>query len=200
MQTEIEVKFLNVNHDAIREKLKTLGATLEQPMRLMRRSIIDYPDRRLQETKDGWIRIRDEGDKVTLTYKESQEHQFGGAKEIETTVESFEKTRDIFLAAELTEHSYQETKRETWVISDVEIVLDEWPWLNPYIEVEGSSEAKVKEVSAHLGFDWKEAVFGSVTTAYRAQYPSITKDEHISKIPRIIFGAPKPEWFEANHK
>ncbi len=195
MQQEIEVKFLNVKFDDVRARLKKLGAVCEQPMRLMRRVVIDYPDRKMQATGDSWVRVRDEGDKVTLTFKKTTEHEFGGAHEIETTVGDYQKTIDIFLAIGLVVHTSQETKRETWKIDGVEVVLDEWPWLNTYIEIEGLSEQAVKDVAQKLGYDWNDAVFGSITTAYRHQYPAITKDEHISEIPEIKFGLPAPEWF-----
>lgn len=43
MNTEIEAKFLDVDHDAVRAKLTALGATCEQPMRLMRRLTLEIP-------------------------------------------------------------------------------------------------------------------------------------------------------------
>ena len=196
MQQEIEVKFLDVEFEDIRAKLKKLGAVCEQQMRLMRRVVIDYPDRKLQATGDSWVRVRDEGDKITLTFKKTTEHEFGGAHEIEVTVSDYQKTIDIFLAMGLVVHTDQETRRETWKLNDVEVVLDEWPWLNPFIEIEGNSEEDVKAVAQQLGLDWNDAVFGSVTTAYRAQYPAISQDEHISTIPEIKFGLPMPTWFK----
>lgn len=195
MQTEIEAKFLNVDHDDIREKLKALGAKLEQPMRLMRRVVIDYPDRRMQRSTDSWVRVRDEGDKVTLTFKQTTEKEFGGAKEIEVIVGDYDKTIAIFLAMGLEVHTDQETRRETWRHEDTEVVLDEWPWLNSFIEIEAGSEQDVMNTAKALRFDWNDAVFGSVTTAYRAQYPDIAKDEHISAIPEIKFGVDRPDWF-----
>ena len=194
METEIEAKFLNVNHDEIREKLHALGATLEQPMRLMRRSILDYEDRTLQDKHDAWVRVRDEGNKVTLTFKKSDDKTLGGAKEIEVIVDSFDKTRDIFLAVGLTEHSYQENKREAWEFDGAEIVLDEWPWLNSYIEIEASDDQTVKRVAAKLGFDWASAMFGSVTVAYYDQYKKQKGDEHFSTIKRVTFDEKRPNW------
>ena len=69
MATEIEAKFLDIDHDEIRAKLAAAGAQLEVPMRLMRRQLFDYPDGRLQHANHGRLRIRDEGSQVTLTYK-----------------------------------------------------------------------------------------------------------------------------------
>ena len=112
METEIEVKFLNVEFNVIRQKLNKLGAKLEQPMRTMRRVVLDYPDRRMQTSGNAWVRVRDEGDKVTLTYKTSIENEFGGAQEIETTVGSYEKTIEIFKSLGFVVHADQETRRE----------------------------------------------------------------------------------------
>ena len=85
MQQEIEAKFLYINHDDMRARLKRAGAQLEQPMRVMRRVVIDHEDHRMQGG-DSWIRVRDEGNKVTLTYKTSIEHAFGGATEIDVDI------------------------------------------------------------------------------------------------------------------
>lgn len=195
MQTEIEVKFLDIDFDVIRERLKNLGAVCEQPMRMMCRVVLDYPDRRMQTKKDGWVRVRDEGDKVTLTFKQTTEHEFGGAKELEVVVSSYDDTIAIFKKIGLVVHTDQETKRETWKIDGVEVVLDEWPWLNPFIEIEGPTKEQVKDIASKLELDWQDAVFGSVTVAYRIQYPDIHKDEHISQIPEIKFNLPMPDWF-----
>lgn len=195
MQQEIEAKFLNTDHDDIRARLKGIGATLEHPMRLMKRAVIDYKDLRMQGG-NSWIRVRDEGDKITLTYKTSEEYSFGGATEIEVIVSDYQKTIDIFIASGLAVTTNQETKRETWKLGKVEVVLDVWPWLNPFIEIEAPTERLVIETAEKLGFKWKDAVFGSVTTAYRIQYPDIKKDELISAIPKIAFDLPMPDWFE----
>ncbi|MNT60176.1 hypothetical protein D3C72_1977360 [compost metagenome] len=52
-------------------------------------------------------------------------------------------------------------------------MLDEWPWLAPYMEIEGPSEEKVKNVAEQLGVAWEDAVFGGVANAYALQYPHI---------------------------
>jgi adenylate cyclase class 2 len=70
MQTEIEAKFLNVDHSTIRKKLKKVGAVRIQSVRLMRRKNFDFKDLSLEKEKSGWVRVRDEGDKVTLSYKQ----------------------------------------------------------------------------------------------------------------------------------
>jgi adenylate cyclase class 2 len=195
MKAEVEAKFLNVDIGDIRQKLTNCGGQLAKPMRLMRRAIFDYPDRRMQTENNGWIRVRDEGDKVTLTYKESTEGSFGGAKEHEVTVDSFETTCELFKSIGLKMHSFQESNRETWNLDAGEVVIDEWPWLNPYIEIEAKTKKEVMEIAERLGLEWSRAVFGSVTSAYRHQYPAIHDDEHISTLQFIRFSDDRPDFF-----
>jgi len=189
MKTEIEVKFLSINHDAIRKQLKAAGAVLEAPMRLMRRVIIDTDE---MKSKDAYIRVRDEGDRVTLTYKQFDSLSIDGAKEIELQVNDFQDSIELFAAAGLAVNSYQETKRETWKLDDAEIVLDLWPWLNPYIEIEGEDEQVLRRVAQKLGLDWDKAVFGDVMVVYRAQYPNLGMHDNIGDISRVTFDGPLP--------
>lgn len=189
MKTEIEVKFLNVNFDDFRLKLREFNAILEQPMRQMRRCIIETAE---LEAKHSFIRVRDEGDKVTLTYKQVDEDSLVGAKEIEIHVSSFEDTIALLAQAGLPQKSYQESRRESWRLGAVEVVLDEWPWLNPYIEIEGPSEQEVKDAAMQLGFNWKDAVFGRVTSAYQAQYPNGDANKLVT-IPMVAFDIQIPD-------
>ncbi len=194
MNTEIEVKFLHINHEEIRVRLKDAGFVCVIPMRLMRRAIIDYADRRLQvSVPNSYIRVRDEGDKVTLTYKQFASLLIDGAQEVEVVTSSFEDTVKIFTAIGLEVVSLQESKRETWKNENCEVVLDEWPWLDPYIEIEAFTESVVREVSQQLGLDWSKAKFGDVMVAYRDQYPYLNETQTVGKVPEVLFDVPLPD-------
>lgn len=192
MKTETEVKFIQIDVEHMRQKLHALGAECKQPMRLMTRVIIDYPDDRMQ-LKDAFVRIRDEGDKTTVTYKQFISHSVDGAKEIEFAVDDFESAVKLFEQIGLSVRSFQESKRETWKLGDVEIVIDEWPWLRPYIEIEGDSEGALKQVADKLELDWNDAIFGDVMAAYRAQYTHLTDKHAISTIAEVRFDDPLPK-------
>lgn len=194
MQTEIEAKFLDVNHDEIRKKLKALGAKLEQPMRLMRRKNYDYNDRRLENEKTGWVRVRDEGDKITLAYKQLEDRTILGTKEVGLDVNDFEAACLFLENIGLEVQSYQETKRESWTIGEIQIELDEWPWVKPFIEIEAPDEASLKNVAAKLGYDWKDALHGSVEIVYQAEY-DVTEEE-VDHWDEITF-IQTPDWLEA---
>ena len=79
MEIEIEAKFLNVDVNALRETLHGNGATLVHDERLMRRKNFDHTDSRLEKI-GGWIRVRDEGDKTTLAYKQLVNRTIDGTK------------------------------------------------------------------------------------------------------------------------
>jgi adenylate cyclase class 2 len=191
MNTEIEAKFLHVDHDSLRAKLKSVGAVCEQPKRLMRRVVIDPPALR---SKEAFVRIRDEGNKTTITYKRFNQLTVDGTTEIEIVANDFEKAVALFDAAGLTHDSYQETRRETWRLGEVEILLDEWPWLDPYIEIEGQVAEAVKTAAAQLGYDWNNAVFGGVTVVYKLQYPQHGLGEgSITQVPEMKFDTPVPD-------
>lgn len=192
MKTEIEVKFLDISIDVVRARLTELDAQLEQQMRLMRRVAIHGEFTKVNDG-NSFLRVRDEGDKVTMTYKQFDSLSLHGAKEIETTVGSFEDTAALLEKVGLSAHTYQETRRETWLIHGVEIMIDEWPWLAPYIEIEGQSEEAVRDVAAQLGFDWSDAKFGDVMVAYRHQYPHLLENQSISSLEEVKFDLPLPE-------
>jgi len=187
---------LNVDHGQIRVKLRELGAVCEIPMRLMRRNNFDYPDDRLDKV-NGWIRIRDEGNKVTLGYKQLDHRGLHGTKEVSVAVGDFDKAQKLLLAIGLKQKSYQETKRESWRLGNVEIELDEWPWIMPFVELESQNEEELKDIAQKLGLDWLKVVHGSVEIVYQTEY-DVTEAE-VDGWPEIKFGS-VPSWLEKLRK
>lgn len=195
MQAEIEAKFLDVDIDDVRSRLRKAGATLERPMRDMRRVVIEEAHHAAERS---FIRIRDEGDKATLTFKRKLakrgEDTATSTQEIETTIGDFDTAVQLFAEAGWKYQSYQESRRETWLCDGMEVTIDEWPWINPYVEIEGKSEDMVRQLAEKLGFDWDEAVFSSVNSIYRRDYPDIAV-RGVSDIEEVRFGDPVPAIF-----
>lgn len=196
METEIEAKFLEINPDEFREKFKRLHAVLVHAERLMRRRVFDYPDLRLEKS-GGWVRVRDEGDKITLAYKQLNDRTLFGTKEITVEVSDFQKAGVFLRSIGLIERAYQETKREKWMLGDTEVTIDTWPWIPTFIEIEAASEEKVKTTVSKLGLDWKKAMHRSVETAYQNYY-DVTEQE-INSWKSVTF-IPVPEWLEVKRK
>jgi len=196
MQTEIEAKFLDQDHRAIRLCLQDLGAELLFPMRLMKRRNFDFPNGSLEKIA-GWVRVRDEGNRLTLSYKQLNDRSLHGTKEINLTIDDFSAACDFLCALGLRQTSYQETQRESWALDGVSVELDEWPWIKPFLEIEAVDEKSLKAVVRKLDLDINQAVHGSVENAYQAEY-DVTEAE-VDHIPEIIFG-PTPKWLEARRK
>ena len=192
MHTEIEAKFLNINPDLLRAKLNSLNARLVFPERTMKRKNYDFEDERLQKIS-GWVRVRDEGDKVTLSYKQLNDRSIHGTKEAHVTVLDFEDTCNFLESIGMKQKSYQVTKRESWLLDGVEIEIDTWPWIPQFVELEGKSKQSIKRVASKLEFDWQKALHGSVEIAYQA-YFDVTEDE-IDAWKEITF-IPTPDWLE----
>lgn len=196
MQVEIEAKFLEIDAEDLREKLTAIGAKLIHAEQQMRRCVFDYPDDRLGEI-GGWVRVRDEGDKITFSYKQLNNRSLHGTKEIETTVGDFKKTVDLLLAIGLVKKAYQETRREKWLFGDSEITIDTWPWIPTFVEIEAGSEKELKDLAQKLELKWHKAMHGSVETAYQKYYDFTEHEiDHWAEITFI----PEPAWLMAKKK
>ncbi len=196
MDTEIEATFTNIDTGDVRDRLVEIGAKQISKERILRRKNYDYADNRLQKI-GGWVRLRDEGDKVTLSYKQLNDRTLHGMKEVSFTVEDFEKPALFLTSIGFVQKSYQETKRESWMIDGVEVEIDEWPWIPPFIEIEGKSEEVVQLVAERLGFEWINAQHGSVETIYQENY-NVTEEE-VDNWDTITFSE-APEWLERKRK
>jgi adenylate cyclase class 2 len=169
---EIEVKFLNIDSVLIESKLEAIGAK-KIFEKLYKRRIFDYPDLRLNK-KGAWIRLRDEGEKITLTYKERIGMKtFDGKtnddsmEEIEINVNDFEKTAEMLNKIGFIEKFYQENKRIRYQLNDIEFDIDFWPQLDPYLEIEAPSWEKIDEAIKLLELNPEDKRIFSTTQIYK---------------------------------
>ena len=187
MEIEIEAKFLDIDPEAMRKQLRDLGATLVYPEVLMKRKVFDHPTNKQSD----WLRVRDEGDKITMSYKQVVDRTVHGTKEITIEVSNFDDACAILAAAQLRPASYQETRREKWILGNAEVTLDTWPWIPTFVEIEASSEEELKATAQSLGLDWAQALFGSVEPAYQKYYDVTEAD--VNSWQEIVF-SPVPIW------
>ena len=159
---EIEVKFLDIDKDKIEKDLKNLGAVLVGQFDY-RLKPYDFPDLKLSKERNAWVRLRDEGKRVTLSYKErlgvgDNPLKDQGMKEIEVEVSDFDDTSKLLEEIGLAPKVYEERKRTRYTLDGVECDIDEWPLIPPYIELEGDTIEEIKEISDKLGFKWEDHV------------------------------------------
>jgi len=189
MKTEYEATFPAINKKDIRSRLKKAGAKLVRPEFLQKRVVFNLPEG--HEIKGGWLRVRDEADKITMSLKIVTGGKIENQKEICLKVDDFKKAESFLVATGCREKAYQESRRELWELDDAEITIDTWPFLEPFVEIEGKSEKIVNQVSETLGFDYSKALFCSIDTLYSRKY-GIPDDFINNKTPKIVFGGKNP--------
>lgn len=181
---EMEAKFLNINKDEIRKKLTEVGAILVRPEFNQKRVNFHLPEGK--RSNDRWLRVRDDGGKITLSLKEITSKDISGQKEISSNVDDFDSMVNLLESIGCGKKALTFTKRELWKLSDVEITIDTWPFFEPFIEIEGVSKESIKSVAEKLGFNFNEAVFGAVGKLYKDKY-NISLDEIEIKVGDITF-------------
>jgi adenylate cyclase class 2 len=189
MEIEYEATFTNIDKAKMRTRLTKSGAILIKPEFLQRRAVFHLP--KGHEITGGWLRVRDEGDKITMSLKVVDGNKVQDQKETCLQVSDFNEAINFLQSIGCQQKSFQETKRELWRLNEVDITIDEWPFLEPFIEIEGSSENDIKIISQKLGFDYSQAIFGAVDVLYSKKY-NISPDIINNQTPEIIFGDSNP--------
>ncbi|MFA5962346.1 MAG: CYTH domain-containing protein [Parcubacteria group bacterium] len=189
MQIEYEATFPDVDKGEIRRKLEANGAKLVKKEFLQKRIVFDLP--KGHEIEGGWLRLRDEGDKITMTLKVIGGNRIEEQKETLLEIDSFEKGLEFLMLIGCNRRSYQENKREVWKLGTVEIMLDDWPFLEPLAEIEGLSEVDVKEMAEKLGFDYAKARFCSISEIYNEKYQPKERFD-ISDLEEFTFSINNP--------
>lgn len=185
MHKEIEAKFLNISIPALQARITDSWWILEQPKTLFKRVVFHDP----RWDVSSYLRVRDEGNKVTMTYKQVENKDLlEWVRESEIEVSDFDKTKEILLHMWFSQKAYQETYRETREIYDSQVTIDERPWLQPFIEIEADSEDKVIHCATSLWFTMSKAVYWSVSEVYIIEL-GLSATE-INSLPIITFDNP----------
>jgi adenylate cyclase class IV len=193
MTNEYELKFLNIDKEKARMAFLKFGYELLKPEFLMKRQTFHLPQLH-PEGKGRWGRVRDEGDQITATikwYDNPDTPSIGSVHEKEVIVNTWEDGVSWVHSQGFKPTAYQENTRETWSKPDVqnlEITIDIWPGLSPFVEIEASSETAVQFFAEELGFDFSQGVAGGVEIVYQLEL-GIDKDI-IKSLPEITFENP----------
>lgn len=129
-------------------------------------------------TPKKWIRLRKTIEKtqdkkiesVTLTVKhilKANETNIQQMQETEIRVDSFEETNELLEKIGFFHRSYQEKKREKYILNEHEIDIDTWPGIPTYFEVEGKDKKDLEEILNTLGYSFDDAISCTVDEIYR---------------------------------
>jgi adenylate cyclase class 2 len=148
---EIETKIVDFDVNRLRAKLKQRGAASSGEI-LQRRWIFNLSK---NEGEDEFIRVRTDGKKCTIAYKHRKGDKLGNTEEIEVSTDDFDSSAEIF-SKFIKDKKYQENKRETFILGEVEITINRWPMIAPVVEIEASSEKKVRDTIKELDIGGRE--------------------------------------------
>ena len=162
METEYEVRILEIDVDDVLKRLEKIEATKEWDL-LQRRYVYDL----IPKVDGKWVRLRTNGKKTTLTIKDIVSSEIDGTRELEMEVDDFDKCYQILKELGYEDRGYQENRRIQYKYEDVEIDIDYWPLIPTYLEIEGPSEEKVYEILELLGYNREEATSRDVDGIYQ---------------------------------
>ncbi len=166
MNLEIEVKFLGVDFDTLREELKRNNSSMLY--RYFEENIVfDTEDKKLKKN-NMLLRLRRGMTNVLCLKKRPQKlnesRDFKIREEYEVEVDDFKVARDIFINLGFYESFKYEKIREVWSLDDCFIFLDELPF-GRFVEIEGG-----KESISHVAQKLKLIQYPSTNKTYYQLY------------------------------
>lgn len=188
MHTEFEARVLDINKELVIKKLEELGAKKIAEFDYKRRVYNFNPP-----TDHKWIRLRTDGNKTTLTIKKIENLSIDGTKEMEIEVSNFEETNRMLEELGYRAHTYQENKRIRYVLNDVELDIDSWPYIPTYLEIEGKSEEAVKSMINLLEVDKEKVTSLDVQGVFKEFY-----NIDIADVPVVKFDEPLDKKYYIN--
>lgn len=157
MSLEMELKYIDADHDAVRSCLVSAGAH-RQGRWFEENTVYDYPDRRLK--KQGvLLRVRKKGDRAALTVKippaVKVESSLKVFEELETGIADYYTTCRALEAVGFVPAFAYEKVREKWEMDNCHICIDHLPF-GDFVEIEGG-EQEVLLCAKRLGLKQSQA-------------------------------------------
>lgn len=166
---EIEVRFLNIDKEALIQKLEKVGAEDLGESMLDERIIYDEAF----TWRDGLhkiLRLRTVDGTTHLTYKHRTEITATGTEEIEFEVGNIDAAEALLQRLGYVAFRHQQKLRHTFRLGEVLIEIDTWPRVPAYVELEGPSEEALKETAKALGLNWDTVEMRSPRTVIEDVY------------------------------
>jgi adenylate cyclase class IV len=147
MPKEYEYRFNSYDKKEIITKLKELGAKYFGTFKFR---VMVFTDHHNSET---YIRVRDEGHRVTMTVKNNLTDKF--PVENEVIINNFDEGINILLAVGCKKKYYYEKYREIWNLKNSEVIFDMGPGIPELMEVESLKKNELDTLCKKLNLDIK---------------------------------------------
>jgi adenylate cyclase, class 2 len=178
MVDEIELKFLEINEMFLINKIESIGAVKKYD-KIFRATAFDGINFSNKDSKMNYLRIRDEGDKVFLTYKSpSKDDKLHIRDEIEVQVQDFKKTLQIIKKLGFQEGPIINKHRIHYEIDNfdnkgkISFEIDKYPKIPTYLEIEVSQIKQMNKICELLELDINKGKKEMITELY----PDLLKD------------------------
>jgi len=174
---EIEVKILSVNPQLVEEKLLSMGVKKSFGELLK----VRYFDKNNGEfrKKGDLLRVRQIGNKKTEICYKTNKHTEAGFKvcdEYNVTATDFNESIKFIEQLGFQITCTYEKKRTAFKFNGLEIVIDEYPKIPPFIEIEGPDKMAIEKLILDLGLDKNERSTRSIGGLLSEKYPEIKLD------------------------
>ena len=161
--TEIRACFTRKDLDLIKTVLGTedivkyVNNAKTEDLNVLKTSQIQNLMKKVNENYSKWIRLRKTGDETTITIKKiinsSGEYNLDAVKELEFKVPSIEDGKEFLQTLGYYPALHQKKMRIAYDYNNTEVVIDKWPKIPAYVEVEGKTKDGIYKVVNDLGFN-----------------------------------------------
>ena len=153
---EIEVKFFLTDPVSIREKIKKMGA--KSKGRIFEKNIRFEDQKKSLLSKNALLRLRKDN-RYRLTYKcepREKDNHYKIYRELETEVGDFSTMKKILEALGYHKEQVYEKWRETFLIEETQICIDQMPF-GDFMEIEGGKK-EIRNLAKEIGLRWDQRI------------------------------------------
>ena len=150
MPKEFEHAFYDFNKKDIISKIKDLKGK-KKGTYLFRVQVLIHPS----SNPDTYVRVRDEGFRITMTYK-LQGPKDKYAQEEEVIINNFDDGVALLIGLGCKKKFYYEKIREIWDVKNTEVVFDSNPGKDDRMEVESKTLKEMKEMIKYFDLKVKD--------------------------------------------
>lgn len=171
---ELEKKILEIDKKEVEKSLKKMGAakTFEGVLKVC---YLDTDDNRIRKSGD-LLRLRQFGDEYTeIVYKTNKRIEKGCKVYDEYTFKgkNFEDALEFFKKLKLKTTCEYEKKRTTYYYQDSEIVIDEYPKIPAFLEIESESPDQIDNIVKYLDLNEYEMSCETINELLKRKYPEV---------------------------
>lgn len=181
------LKILEVSLPDLQQKLSDLKMVVTINRAATRTLTFDHPMLRLRQ-EGKVLRLRQVGGKVFFSIKagrnDMSKSPFHKLQESEVVVDNFTKCFQLLESIGFSAFRYHEKYRTVYDLENIEVEVNEYPGIPPYIEIQADSSVGLAETVKKIGYEFNQS---SPMSAIQILRHYGLKDVNIIKFPDSQF-------------